>query len=150
MLIVVKNRNVADFLELFLNIETFRALDVLKVDPTEGRLEQLDCTDQLIGVLGIQFNVKHVNIGKAFEEDPFTFHNRFAGECADIAKAENCSAVGNNSDQIALGGIFIGVIRVFFDFQARFGNPRAVGQRQVTTGCAWFCSNNFDLAFATH
>ena len=108
VLVIVEDRDVHDLLQLFLDVEALGPLDVLEVDAAEGRLENLDGADDLVGILGVQLDVEDVDVGKALEEDPFAFHHRFAGERADVAQAENGGAVGDDGDQVPLGGVLIG------------------------------------------
>ena len=50
VLVVMEYRNLHALPQRALDVETFRSLDVLKVDPTEGRLETRHDLDQLVRV----------------------------------------------------------------------------------------------------
>jgi hypothetical protein len=85
MLIVVKNRNPHSAPQLLLNLEAFGSFNILQVDSAESGFEELACPDNLLRVLAPQFNIEHVDIGKALEQDSFAFHDRFAGGRAEVA-----------------------------------------------------------------
>jgi hypothetical protein len=59
--------------------------------------------DDFVGVVGVELDVKDVDVGKAFEEHALPFHNGLAGERADIAKSEDGGSIANHSNEIALG-----------------------------------------------
>ena len=56
------------------------ARDVLEVDAAEGRLEELDGADELLGVVRGELEVEDVDVGEALEEDALALHHRLAGE----------------------------------------------------------------------
>ena len=149
VLVVVEHRDVHGLLELLLDVEALRGLDVLQVDPAKGRLQELADLDDLIGVFRVDLDVEHVDVGKALEENPFPFHDRLAGECADIAKAEDRGAVRNNRHQVPFGGVSVGIFRVLFDFQAGFGNAGRIGQGKIAGSDARFGGDDLDLPFAS-
>ncbi len=149
VLIVMENRDVEDLLELLLDVEALGPLDVLQVDAAEGRFEQLDGADQLVGILGVEFDVENIDVGKALEQNPFSFHNRFAGHGADVAESENRRAVGYDSHQVALGGIVVSRVRILLDLQAGFGNAGAVGQGQVAACGAGLGGDDLDLSLSS-
>ena len=79
VLIVVEDRDLHGPLQFFLDGEAFRRLDVFQVDAAEGGLEQLAGADDFVGVFGGQLDIEDVDIGEAFEQDAFAFHDRLAG-----------------------------------------------------------------------
>jgi hypothetical protein len=93
VLVVVEDRYVHDLLELFFNVEAFRALDVLEVDAAKSRFKKFDCANQFVRIFGVQLDIEDVDISKAFEENAFPFHDRFASQSTYVAEAENCCAV---------------------------------------------------------
>ena len=141
----MEHRNVHGFLKRFFDIKAFRPFDIFQIDTAKGRLKQLYCTDQFIGIFGVQFNIKNINVGKTLEQDAFPLHNRLSCKRADISKAEHCCSVGNNSDKISLGGIFISHIGLFFNCQTGLRNTWAVGKRQISACCAWFGGDDFNF-----
>ena len=82
-------------LQPLLDLEALRRLDVLEVDAAEGRLEQLDGADELLGIVGGDLDVEDVDVGEALEEDALALHHRLAGERPDVAQAEHRGAVGD-------------------------------------------------------
>src|SRR6185369_2485206 len=64
VLIVMKDRNLHGLLQLLLDVEAFGSLDVLEVYASEGRFQKLASPDDLVRILGVQFDVEDVDIGK--------------------------------------------------------------------------------------
>ncbi len=101
VLIIMKDRDLHRLLQSLFDVETFRRLDVFQVDSAERGLEQLADFDDLIGIVSIDFDVEDIHAGKTFEQDGLAFHDRLAGERADVAQAEHCGAIGDHRHQIA-------------------------------------------------
>ena len=131
VLIVMEDRNAHAGLCLLLDLEAFRALDVLKIDAAEGRLERGDDVDELVDVGFRDLDVEHVDAGEFLEQDSLAFHDRLGGKRTDRAKAQNGGPVGEDGDEILAGGVEIGGVRVGGDGLAREGDPRRVGERQI-------------------
>ena len=87
MLIVVKDRDRHAFLELALDLETFRRLDVFEIDAAEGRLQRGDDFDETVDIGLRHFNVEDVDAGEFLEENRLAFHHRLCGERPDRAEA---------------------------------------------------------------
>ena len=81
-------------------------------------------------------DVEDVDVGKALEENALAFHDRLAGECADVAKAEDSGAVAKHGDEVALGRVLVGVFGVLLDRETGRSNARGVGQREIVGGHA--------------
>ena len=96
------------FLRRLLDVEALGRLDVLEVDAAEGRLERLDDPDDLVGVVRVQLDVEHVDVGEALEEDALALHDGLAGQRADVAEAEHGGAVADDGDEVALARVAIG------------------------------------------
>ncbi len=146
VLIIVQHRNVHALLQLFLDDEAFRRLDVLEVDAAEGRFHARDGFDELHRVGFIQLDIEDVDVGKTLEQHALAFHDRLAGQRADVAQAEYRRAVADDADQIGPRGVFVGQLRVLFDLQAGLGHARGVGQRQVALRQAGLGRPDADLA----
>ncbi len=146
VLVVVEHGDVHQALELFFDVEALRGLDVLQVDAAERGFEQQDGLDDVVRVVGVQLDIENVHVGEALEQDPFAFHDRLAGQRANVAQAEHGGAVGHHGYQVPLRGVQVGVVRVRRDCQARLGDPGSVGQRQVALSLAGFCGDDFDLS----
>ncbi len=148
VLVVVKDRDVAALLERLLDLEALRRADVLEVDAAEGGREQLAEADDLLGVLGVDLDVEHVDVGKALEEDALALHHRFAGHRADVAETEDRGAVGDHGHQVSLVGVLVDQFGVAGDLEAGLGDAGSVGQRQVALGEARFGCHHLGLAVA--
>ncbi len=131
MLIVVHDRDLHALAQGLLDDEAFRRLDVLEIDAAEAGLQQRHRVDEALRVLGVELEVDGVDVGEALEQHRLAFHHRLGGERAEIAQAENGGAVGDDGDEIALGGIVIGGRRVLGDDADRHGDARRISQRQV-------------------
>ena len=96
MLIVMKNRNFHRLLKCFLNVKTFRSFNILEINTAKRRFKQLHRFYDFISVQSIEFQIKYIDIGKAFKENSLALHNRFACQRADVSESEHRGAVGNN------------------------------------------------------
>src|SRR6185369_2431755 len=122
VLVVMKDRDLHGLFQLLLDVEAFGSLDILEVYSAESRFQKLAGPDDLVRILGVQLDVEDVDIGKALEQNPFPFHDRLAGQGAEVAEAEHGRAVGDDCHQVTLGSILVGVLGVFLDGEARLGN----------------------------
>ena len=106
MLIVVKHRNRHGLAQRLFDVEALRRLDVLQVDAAESGLQKLAQADDFIGIFGVHFQVKHVDIRKALEQHSLAFHDGLSGQGSDIAQPQHRGAVGDNRHQVSAGGVF--------------------------------------------
>ena len=60
-------RDLADFLELRLDLKALRSLDVFQVDSAEAVRDICDGADKVIDSLMLYFNIDGINIGKTLE-----------------------------------------------------------------------------------
>ena len=72
--------------------------------------------------------------GEMLEQHRLAFHDGLAGQRANIAKPEHRATVGDHADQIALGGVLVGILWVGSDTADRLGHTRRIGERQITLG----------------
>ena len=126
MLVVVHDWDVKLFLQSAFDFEAFGGFDVLQVNATESRSDSLDRLNKLFGVFLIHLDVKYVYASENLEQKSLAFHDRLAGERTDVSEAQDCRTIGDNSNQIAFRSIFVGIVRVIFDFQARLGDTGRV------------------------
>ncbi len=131
VLVVVKHRDVHQFAQALLDDETVRRLDVFQIDAAERRAEIAHGIDEGVDIGRIDFKVDGVHIREALEQHRLAFHHRLGGQRAEIAEAEDCRAIGNDGDQIALGRVIIGQRRVFRDGLHRHGDAWRIGKREV-------------------
>ena len=59
-----------------LDDETFGGFDVFEIDARETRPHMAHGGDDIVGALGVEFDVDAVDIGKAFEQHRFALHHR--------------------------------------------------------------------------
>ena len=98
------------------------------------------------GILGRDFEVDGIDVGEALEQHRLAFHHRLGGERAAIAEAEDGGAVGDDGDEIALGGVVVGLALVLGDRQHRNGDARRIGQRQIALRRHRLGGDDFELA----
>ena len=127
----MKNRNVHALAQLLFNVEAFGCLDVFQVDAAQRGLHGGNDVDQLVRIALGQLNVVDIDARKFFEQTGFAFHHGLGGQRANVTQAQHRGAVGDHSDQIATGGVFVGFGRVGFNVQARVSHARRVGERQI-------------------
>ena len=148
VLVVVKHRNVEQFAQPLLDDETLRRLDVFEVDAAPRLAEEPDRVDEFVRIFGRDFEIDGVDVGEALEQHGLAFHHRLGGERAEIAKAENGGAVGDDRDEVALGREFECLVLVRGDRQHRHGDARGIGQRQVALGRHGLGGDDFQFSGA--
>src|SRR6516165_6811844 len=102
--------------------EAFRGANILEVDAAPALAEQLDAVDDLVGVLGGNFEIDRIDVGEALEQHRLAFHHRLGRKRAAIAQAEDGRAIGDDGDEIALGGVIEGAVLVLGYGQHREGD----------------------------
>ena len=145
VLVIVEDRDVADFFELLLDVEALWGLDVLEVDAAEGWLHEFYRLNDLVRILGVQADRESVYARKGFKQNRFAFHNRQTGASADVAQAQYGGAVGDDSNHVALCGVFINIFIVFLNLQAGLCYAWGVSQREVV--CAFQRNFAFNTKF---
>ena len=93
VLVIMEYRDVQPFAKLLLDDETFRRLDVFKINATKGRCQCRHCVDEPVSIGRVHLEIEPVDIGKFLEQDGFAFHDRLGGGSADISKAQNSCAI---------------------------------------------------------
>jgi len=84
VLVVVEHGDVHHLAEAAFDPEALRGGDVFEVDATEGRLHRADRLDHPVGVVSVEFDVEHVDVGEALEEDALTLHHRLRRLGTDV------------------------------------------------------------------
>src|ERR1019366_2176449 len=130
-LVIVEDRDLHRLFKRLLDIKALWRFDVFEVDAAEGGLQQLAGLDDLVGIMCIQFDVEHVDVSEPLEQDTFAFHDRLAGQGADVAQSQHGGAVGYHRHQIAFGGVLECILRVLLDLQAGIGDSRCVGETKI-------------------
>ena len=123
VLVIVKNRNIQEFLQFGLNVKTFGRFDIFQVDAAKaGSYRPGDLNDD-IRVMGIYFNIEHVNVREGFKQNAFAFHDRFGGQRAAVSKTKDGGAIRDDRYQIAFGGVLIGKQWVFLISKTGYATP---------------------------
>jgi hypothetical protein len=122
MLVVVEDRNVHALAQFLLNVEALGRFDVFEVDAAKGGLHRRDDVNQFVGIVFVEFNVKHIDARKLFEQTALALHHRLARQGANIAQTQHGGAIGDHAHQVATAGVFVRGLRVFFNFQAGIGH----------------------------
>ena len=146
VLVVVHHGDVQLLFQPTLDFKALRRLDVLEVDAAEGGCNRLDCRDELLGVLLVDFDVEHVDAGVYLEEQSLALHHRLAAERADVAQTEHRRAVGDDCHEIAFVRIVVRRVGVLLDFETGLGDARRIGERQVGLRTVGFGGNYFNLS----
>ncbi len=146
VLVVVEHRDVHPLAQLALDDEALRRLDVFQVDAAEGRLQAGDDVDQLVRIVLVDLDVKHVDAGKLLEQHALAFHHRLGRQRADVAQAQHRGAVADHRDQVAARGQLAGLLRIGDDRFAGERHARRIGQRQVALGQHGLGRGHLDLA----
>ena len=146
VLIVMEYRNVEQLAQPLLDDEAFRRLDVLEIDAAPALAEHPDAVDELVGILGRHFEVDRIDVGEALEQHRLAFHHGLGRQRAAIAEAQNGGAVGDDGDEIALGGVVVGAALVLGDRQHRHRDPGRIGERQIALRRHRLGGDDFELA----
>ncbi len=146
VLVIVEHRDVAAGDQRLFNLEALGGLDVFQVDAAEGVGDGGHRIDELGAGLVLHLDVDGVDAGKALEQQGLALHHRLGGQRAQIAQPQDGGAVGDDGHQVALAGVTVGIGRIGSDLAYRFGNARAVGQRQIASGLGGLGEGNGDFA----
>ena len=131
MLVVVHHGDVERFLQPFLNIETFRCFDVFQIDAAKRRCNPFNGLTKLYGVFLVYLDVEYVDAAIYLEQQAFAFHHGLATHGTNVPQAQHCRAVGDDSNQVALVGIFVSIIFIVLNLKTRIGHTRRIGQAEV-------------------
>ena len=146
MLIVVEDWDIEQLLQLRLNAEAFRALDIFKVYSAEGDSDILHDRDDLVGIPGGDFDVDRVDVSEPFEEDALALHHGFRSQCAQIAETKDGRAVRNDRDQIALGRVVVCGVGIRGDRPDGHSHPGGIGEAQVPLRRHWLGRRDRNLS----
>ena len=93
MLVIMENRDVHLFAQRLLDHKAVRCRDIFQIDAAKGRFQKLNRIDEAFRVLGLNFNVDRIDVGKALEQHRLAFHDRFRGKRAKIAHSKDRGTV---------------------------------------------------------
>ena len=145
MLIVVEHRYLQRFLEALLNHEAVGRLDVLEIDPTDRGFEKLAKTDDVLRVLGADFEVEHINAAELLEEHPPALHNRFRRAWADVPQTQYRCPIRHDCDQISPCCVLKYRVRIITDFETGGRHSWTIHERQLSLRIEGFGGDDLDL-----
>ena len=128
-----------------LDLKALRRLDILEVDSTKGRSNRFDSLNELIDINSVNLDIKHIDISECLEQQPLSFHHRFASKGTDITQAKNSGSIADDGHQITLRSVLVSVIGICRNFLTGIGNARRVSQGQFTSSSVRFCRFDADL-----
>ncbi len=128
VLIVVHHRDVHAFAQRRLDDEAFGRGDVFEIDAAEGRLHQRHRLDELVGILGVEFDIDRIDVGEPLEQHRLAFHHRLGRERAEIAHAQDRGPVGDYGDKVRARGVSGSVGRIVGDGLDRGGDTGRIGE----------------------
>ena len=131
VLIVMEYRYVHSLPAALLNKEAIRRFDVLKIDRAKGRFKLRNQLRKLFRILLINLDIEAIDVREFLEQNGFAFHDGLCRASADVPKAEHCGTVRYHRDEIAFACVSSRAEWLVRDFDACFGNPRRVSERQI-------------------
>ena len=147
VLVIVKDRDVHQLLQLPLDFEASRSCDILKIDPAKARCQQLDRTHDFCRVFGIQADRHSIYVGEGLEEQSLAFHYRQSGGGTDVAQAKHGRTVSDHSHQVALDGVTIDICGIAVYLLAGLSHPGGVGHRQLLPIGDGYLAYNLQFSF---
>jgi hypothetical protein len=106
----------------------------LEVDPAVARSEDLNRSDDLLGVLGVEADRPRVDAAEPLEQRGLALHHRHRRGGAEVAQPEHGRAVGDDRDGVALDRESARVVGIGGDGLADPRDPRGVGAGEVVAG----------------
>ena len=146
VLIVVEDWDFHRLLESLFDVEALRRLDVFEVNAAKRGFEQLAQPYDFVGIVGIYFEVEHVDIGEPLEQNALPFHDGFSGESSDVAEPEDCRAVADHGNQVSPRGVLESVMRILLDLKTGNGDAGSVGEAEIALRTTGFAGSNFNLS----
>ena len=132
MLVIVKDRDLHALAEFALDVETIGGLDVLKINATKSRLKGGHRIDDLVEVSLGQLDVKDINARKLLKEHALALHDRLGRQGTNVAQAQDRRAIGDDTHEVAPGGVLKGIDGVFGNLETGRRDPGGIGQGKVT------------------
>ena len=145
VLVVMHHRDVHLFAQGLLDNEAFGRGDIFQIDAAEAGFHQRHGIDEGFRVFGVEFEIDRIHIGETLEQDGLAFHHRLRRERAQIAEAQDRSAVGNHRHEVGPCGIARRILGIGGNRLDRGRNARRIGQRQIALGRHGLARNDLDL-----
>ena len=146
MLVIVKNRNIGFFFEFPLNFKAARRGDVFQIHAAERARQKRDAVDDFIDVFRAHAKRNGVYPAEFFKQDTFALHNGHTRFGADVAKAQNSSAVSHHGDCVPAARQLVGLGNILLNLQTWLGNTGCVSQRQSVFVIRLGAGFDFDFA----
>ena len=146
MLVIVEDRDVHLLAEPRFDVEALGRLDILQIDAAEGGFQKPNTADEFIRVIGVQLQVEDVDVREPLEEDALALHHGLGSCRADVPQPQNCTTVGDDGNEVSLGGIGVGVVRIGLYLKAGLGHAGRVRQREVALRSEGLGRDDLDLA----
>ncbi|MPM04233.1 hypothetical protein SDC9_50508 [bioreactor metagenome] len=131
VLVVAENGDVQLFLETFHHGKGVGARHVLDVDCPEGGSRHLCHGDDVIGIPRLDAERDGVHVAEVLEEQAFALHHGQRRPGTDVAHAQDCRAVADESEPVSLPRIFEDGFRILHDTCGGVGAPLDVGHAEV-------------------
>ena len=146
MLVIVEHGDVQLPLQGLLDLEAFRALDILQIDAAEGGGDGLARRNDAGGVVGVDADGEGVHPAELLEQHGLALHDGQPGFGADVAQTQHGGAVGHDGHHVALEGVLVHVVGVFLDLPAGLGHAGSVRGGQVVAGLDLHLAHDAHLA----
>ena len=146
VLVIVHHRNVQLLLQSAFNLESLGRLDVLEVDAPEGGRDGLDGLNEGLHIGSVHLDVEAIEVGEYLEKHALALHDRFGGLGTDVPQSQDGRAIGDDRNEVALGGVAVNVFRVAGNLEAGLRDAGRIRQAQVTLGAVWLGGNDLHLA----
>ena len=146
VLIVVEDGDIAALFELAFDLKASGRGNILKVDAAERAGDERDGIDEFVHIMRLDAQREGVDVAEGLEEHAFALHDRHTGLRADIAETEDGRAVGDDGAEVPAAGQLVAFLKILLDLQARLGDARRVGERQIVLRLDRHTRRNFDFS----
>ena len=108
--------------------------------------DERDGIDEFVHIVRLDAQREGIHIAEGLEEHAFALHDRHTGLRADIAETEDGGAVGDDGTEVPAAGELVALLNVLLDLQARLGDARRVGERQIVLRLDRHARRNLDFS----
>lgn len=115
MLIIMKNRDIEPFFELFFNIKAVRSSNIFQINPSKTRSNTLYGRNNFIRILSVQHEGNRIYITKSLEQHSFPLHHWQSCKSSDISKSQNSTSITHHSNTSAFPSVIISFFWIFCD-----------------------------------
>ena len=122
MLVVVKDRDIAQLFQLALDLKAARRGNVLQIDAAEAAGEQVHRVHELVHILRADAQREGVHVRKRLEQHTLALHDGHTRLGPDVTEAEHGRAVRDDGAEIVPARERVALIGVALDLQARLGH----------------------------